>query len=272
MSAPTPAHVDSIDWACLEHARGSAQDIPAALATLCGDGPAVAVAALRTLYGTICHQGSVYSATVAAVPFLAAAATDPASDVRDGVVGLLAEIASAPFAFVTRADWYADRPAAINRGARYGMSVEPACRDAVLTAAPALVEALPAAPPAAQLWTVALVANLAELHRQLVPAVEDHSTALTEPWVATALELLRAATEPGPRPAGAAAALALATRGVPEAYEFDQEVVSDVLAAVVRQLSEPDGGIATARLLHRYADQLPRIVYAPSWRDLGPGC
>lgn len=60
--------VDDIPWADLGHAYGSADDVPEMLrALLSGD----ADEALGGLFSSLCHQGSVYPASVYAVPFLA---------------------------------------------------------------------------------------------------------------------------------------------------------------------------------------------------------
>jgi hypothetical protein len=55
------------DWASLRHAYGSADDLPALLAAL----PSQRERALEALYARICHQGTVYSASFAALPVLA---------------------------------------------------------------------------------------------------------------------------------------------------------------------------------------------------------
>ncbi|MFG3256728.1 hypothetical protein [Streptomyces sp. NPDC048172] len=70
--------IDALDWAALEHAYGPADDIPGLLRAL-ASAEAEAEArdeALDTLFSSLCHQGSVYSATAAAVPFLARLALD----------------------------------------------------------------------------------------------------------------------------------------------------------------------------------------------------
>ncbi|MET9832287.1 hypothetical protein ABZ078_23980 [Streptomyces sp. NPDC006385] len=63
--------LDDRPWAALHHAYGSAEDVPAVLRALTDDDSEAAGAALHELYGTIWHQGTVYPATVEAVPFLA---------------------------------------------------------------------------------------------------------------------------------------------------------------------------------------------------------
>ena len=72
--------VDDIPWAGLEHAYGSADDVPGLLRALLSgdaddadgeDGEDGEDGALDGLFGSLCHQGSVYPASVYAVPFLA---------------------------------------------------------------------------------------------------------------------------------------------------------------------------------------------------------
>lgn len=64
------AEVDAQPWAELQHAYGSAADVPDCLRALAGDEDE-ASEALSELYGSILHQGSVYEATARAVPYLA---------------------------------------------------------------------------------------------------------------------------------------------------------------------------------------------------------
>jgi hypothetical protein len=61
-----------VDWTSLRHAYGAADDVPALLNKLTPD-PADEVWA--ELWSRICHQGSVYSASFAALPALADAAS-----------------------------------------------------------------------------------------------------------------------------------------------------------------------------------------------------
>ncbi|MFD7446906.1 hypothetical protein [Streptomyces sp. NPDC059909] len=58
-------------WAELNHAFGTAENLPAVLRSLAGDAPEAADEAMDELYETILHQGTVYAATAEAVPFLA---------------------------------------------------------------------------------------------------------------------------------------------------------------------------------------------------------
>lgn len=62
--------LDEAGWAGLSHAYGSAEDVPALLRQA-GSGGDGAGDAISELYGSLFHQGTVYPATAAAVPFLA---------------------------------------------------------------------------------------------------------------------------------------------------------------------------------------------------------
>ncbi|OKJ69627.1 hypothetical protein [Streptomyces sp. CB02261] len=61
------------DWPRLSHAYGSAEDIPALLARIASESePGL----WNDLWSALCHQGSVYSASFAALPWLAGMADD----------------------------------------------------------------------------------------------------------------------------------------------------------------------------------------------------
>lgn len=62
--------LDAIDWKNLTHAHGEASDVPQMLRALASDHPGRREGALDALFSTIWHQGSVYPASAAAVPFL----------------------------------------------------------------------------------------------------------------------------------------------------------------------------------------------------------
>ncbi|MEU1283454.1 hypothetical protein [Kitasatospora sp. NPDC005856] len=65
------AGLDDHPWATLSHAYGCAEDLPDLLRALAGSEDEAAEGALSELYGSILHQGTVYSASVEAVPYLA---------------------------------------------------------------------------------------------------------------------------------------------------------------------------------------------------------
>ena len=101
------AGLDDIDWSALSHAYGSAEDVPELLRRLAAAGSEAhsddsaeddeaaneAEEVIGDLWATICHQGSVYTATIAAVPFLAGMAA--AGIETTAVLYLLGSIAEA---------------------------------------------------------------------------------------------------------------------------------------------------------------------------------
>ncbi|MGB1288560.1 MAG: HEAT repeat domain-containing protein [Aggregatilineales bacterium] len=63
-------NLDKVNWSELEHAYGSAEDVPDLIRGLLSDDEAYREQVWGTLYGNIWHQGTVYEATAYAVPFL----------------------------------------------------------------------------------------------------------------------------------------------------------------------------------------------------------
>lgn len=85
--------LDEVDWAELGHAYGRAQDVPGQLTAVCGQDEAAREGALRSLFGNIFHQGTRYSASPYAVPFLARIALAGPHPVREGALRLLTRLA-----------------------------------------------------------------------------------------------------------------------------------------------------------------------------------
>ncbi|MER5917207.1 HEAT repeat domain-containing protein [Streptomyces sp. NPDC001982] len=81
-----------IDWASMEHAYGSAEEIPALLWALRSPDTGERRKALDRFYGAVHHQGDVYPATAASLPFLFELAADGATPERAAVVALLVSI------------------------------------------------------------------------------------------------------------------------------------------------------------------------------------
>lgn len=85
----------AIDWTDLRHAYGNAGDVPALLHALASDESTVRDEALSGLFSNILHQGTVYSATAAAVPFLYELLSASSVSSKSDVAFLIACIASA---------------------------------------------------------------------------------------------------------------------------------------------------------------------------------
>lgn len=84
--------LDAIAWDELSHAYGAAHDTPGLLRQASAGDSQAASEAISELYGSIFHQGTVYPATVAAVPFLAELAA-VAANRRDEFVWMLGMLA-----------------------------------------------------------------------------------------------------------------------------------------------------------------------------------
>ena len=80
--------LEAVNWAALGHAYGSAEDVPAWLGALRSPDPEVGQWAHEDW--NIVHQGTRYSATAPAVPFLVELATAPDTHDRAWLVNLLA--------------------------------------------------------------------------------------------------------------------------------------------------------------------------------------
>jgi hypothetical protein len=86
--------IEAIDWSALEHAYGSATTTPAYLRALLSPDEAVRNEAVEHLWSAITHQGTVYSATAAATPFLLRIlADDAAKPIRTALLSVLEVIA-----------------------------------------------------------------------------------------------------------------------------------------------------------------------------------
>jgi HEAT repeat protein len=86
------AGLDEIEWSELEHAYGSAEDVPGLLRALLSGSPDERKKTIHSLYGNIFHQGTRYEATRYAVPFLAKLALHPDTFQRQDIVYLLGSI------------------------------------------------------------------------------------------------------------------------------------------------------------------------------------
>jgi hypothetical protein len=84
----------SIPWDRYSHAYGPAVDVPMDLSRLAAEDPEIRESARWQLGGSIYHQGTIYSATAVAIPFLAAFSLETRLPDRAKIAGLLAEIAN----------------------------------------------------------------------------------------------------------------------------------------------------------------------------------
>ncbi|WP_436771319.1 hypothetical protein [Yinghuangia sp. YIM S09857] len=112
------AGLDDVDWAVLGHAYGSAENVPDQLRAVCGPDEEARKSAFRSLFNNIFHQGSRYSASPYAVPFLARIAVAGPPGARGDALLLLTRLA---------VDWHDeyDLPLGIDTAAWRAAAVSP---------------------------------------------------------------------------------------------------------------------------------------------------
>jgi HEAT repeat protein len=86
--------LDAVNWHELEHAYGKADDVPDLLRNLASSNAQTRQNALSELYSNIYHQGTVFEATVYAVPFLLELSQTETVKDRDLILIYLAHLAS----------------------------------------------------------------------------------------------------------------------------------------------------------------------------------
>src|SRR5690349_20464965 len=87
------AGLSHVAWAELEHAYGSAADVPHLIRALASPDPQERENARWGLYGNIFHQGTRYQASAYAVPFLLELLADPAMPDRVDILTLVTLLA-----------------------------------------------------------------------------------------------------------------------------------------------------------------------------------
>lgn len=87
-------NIDSIDWAGLSDAYGPSTTLPALLQKVEEQDEE----AFDALFQRLCHQGSVYSASIAAFPFLIQLAEKSTLRLRADILGLAGAIYESPYA------------------------------------------------------------------------------------------------------------------------------------------------------------------------------
>jgi len=85
--------LDEVPWSTLEHAYGSAADVPGLIRDLISADKSVRENAVYELHGNIWHQGTTYEATASAVPYLAGLVANGPREMRVEILALLTEIA-----------------------------------------------------------------------------------------------------------------------------------------------------------------------------------
>jgi hypothetical protein len=97
--------LDAVPWADLEHAYGSAADVPGLLRKLLAPNPRVRGETLRTLYSNVFHQGSRYPATAHVIPFLIEMCASPAVPDRYDLLRYWGSLITGYFSVLARPCW-----------------------------------------------------------------------------------------------------------------------------------------------------------------------
>ena len=184
--------LDAIDWANLGHAYGSASDVPTLLHAIASGDDEARRQALWQLWGNIHHQGTVYSASAPAVPFLArlAGTASIPDDDRARLVALIAAISSGRS--------YLDVHAPLIGG---GLSPEQgqqmaeelgwvrAAHEAAAAVAPTLLARIDGASPALARSLVILAAQVPEAAAEARPTLREMADTAPDPLQRKAVEL-----------------------------------------------------------------------------------
>lgn len=95
MTSPDPlVGIDTVPWNTLSHAYGPADDVPGLLKDLLSTDKGKVQKTIWTLFGNIYHQGTRYSASAAAVPFLFSILNTKSSLCRKELLELLVHLAA----------------------------------------------------------------------------------------------------------------------------------------------------------------------------------
>jgi hypothetical protein len=97
--------LDEVPWADLEHAYGSAADVPNLLRKLLDPDPKTRAATLHTLYGNVFHQGTRYPATPYVVPFLIEMCATPTVPGRGDLLNYWGSLITGYFSVQERPLW-----------------------------------------------------------------------------------------------------------------------------------------------------------------------
>lgn len=85
--------LDTVDWSQLDHAYGTAANIPELIRAIASSRGARQDSAIDDFANNICHQGSAYAATVPCIPFMCEIISNPRIPRRHRLVSLLLTIA-----------------------------------------------------------------------------------------------------------------------------------------------------------------------------------
>jgi hypothetical protein len=237
--------LDVIDWATLDHAYGSAEDVPTLIRDLRSLDLDTRDHALSELFSTIWHQGTVYSASAPAVPFLIALAARPDTPDRPGILYLLQALsdgasyidAHAPLAPDSMARICAERGSDLETERQREQGWVRAAHAAVSAGLPVYCDLLADEDAEVRSYTLYLLASLPEHAPAITLLLRPMLVEEREPLVALSLT---------------AALHALAGTSAPDIAVFEQ-VLRDTADPVVRL-------VAAVALVGRLGDNAPMAM------------
>jgi len=182
-------HLDDVDWNSLEHAYGSASDVPDMIRALGSDDDELCQEALHAAYGNIFHQGTRYTATPKAIPFLIEIASQPRMKQLDDLLSLLVHCVAGYFSPVGgprtgSGPIFGEPPEPMSD---YGETLEilEGCERAAEPAVPLCLRLLSHADREVRANACYLLAALRQFaaRYEVVPRLRDHLSRETEPHV-----------------------------------------------------------------------------------------
>jgi hypothetical protein len=194
--------LERVQWSLHHHAYGQATNVPALLSSVESPDADTRRDALRELWGTVWHQGTVYDCTPLVVPFLIELLGDSviAKDTRGELTILLASIAGA-MSFVDESSSPKMWPAAWQRGQGHpapNRDLAEECRAAVANHADVLAVEFSRAPRPVRIGLLAVFAAIADrLPEGLVGSINELSQ-VTDPRIASAAQIVVALAEQRP--------------------------------------------------------------------------
>jgi hypothetical protein len=186
--------LERVEWGRLGHAYGSAEDVPGQIRDLTSSSRKRRERALYELFGNIHHQGTVYSATAPAVPFLAEVLRSEDTDarVRVELAWLLEAIAGgSSYLDAHRSLIEADGERIDEDALSEELRWVQAARDAVGLELPSLAPLIGAAREELSLSVAALAAHYPELSEHSLPLVRRVYQDATTPGAQRLLALVQ---------------------------------------------------------------------------------
>jgi HEAT repeat protein len=226
--------LDNLAWDALEDAYGSSDDLPDLIRAAASMKEETAGEAVDELFGSVFHQGTVYSASVAVVPFVAELAVTPGVHHRRQLVAMLGGMADPDDA--------------------YGVEVA-AVRAAVAAEVPRLLPLLADPDPAVRETTAYALARCPEMAGPVMAAVRERWTVEDVPLVRASLLAAGGRLDP----AGSVARLA-------EALDDPDAAVRAAAALTIAWAGVPWPNQATDAVISAFRDGDPlyRWRWAPS--------